>query len=113
MLFDETLIKLFDTDIGLKRQPRLFCKEEKLYFFSTSTDILESVYKPGDTISGMSKVNRPSNSIFGFLKMLYCLEKNYDFAEFIVHLIHRKRVPALHNTVLILCDEGDGLVAAH
>ena len=28
-----------------------------------------------------------------------------------VHLIHRKRVPLLHNTVLILCDEGDGLVA--
>ena len=28
-----------------------------------------------------------------------------------VHLIHRKRVPLLHNTVLILCDERDGLVA--
>ena len=28
-----------------------------------------------------------------------------------VHLIHRKRVPLLHNSVLILCDEGDGLVA--
>ena len=30
-----------------------------------------------------------------------------------VHLIHRKRVPLLHNTVLILCDEGDGLVAVY
>ena len=28
-----------------------------------------------------------------------------------VHLIDMKRVPLLHNTVLILCDEGDGLVA--
>ena len=28
-----------------------------------------------------------------------------------VNLIHRKRVSLLHNTVLILCDEGDGLVA--
>ena len=28
-----------------------------------------------------------------------------------VHLIHRKRVPLFHNTVLILCDEGHGLVA--
>ena len=28
-----------------------------------------------------------------------------------VHLIHRKWAPLLHNTVLILCDEGDGLVA--
>ena len=27
-----------------------------------------------------------------------------------VHLIHRKQVPLLHNTVFILCDEGDGLV---
>ena len=32
-------------------------------------------------------------------------------AEFKVHLIHRKQVPLFHNTVLILCDEGDGLVA--
>ena len=39
-----------------------------------------------------------------------CRENN-DFAEFMVHLIHRKRVPLLYNTVLILCDEGDGLVA--
>ena len=28
-----------------------------------------------------------------------------------VHLIHRKPVPLLHNTVLILCIEGDRLVA--
>ena len=27
------------------------------YIFSTSTHILESVYVPGDTILGMSKVN--------------------------------------------------------
>ena len=30
-----------------------------------------------------------------------------------VHLIHRKRVPLLHNTVLILCNEGDGLMAVN
>ena len=41
--------------------------------------------------------SRPSNSIFGFLN--FCI------------LIHRKQVPLLHNTVLILCDEGAGLVA--
>ena len=28
-----------------------------------------------------------------------------------VHLIHRKLVPLLHSTVLILCDDGDGLGA--
>ena len=40
--------------------------------------------------------------------------KNNDgFAEFKAHLIHRKQVPLLHNTVFILCDEGDGLVSVH
>ena len=38
---------------------------------------------------------------------------NNDFAEFMVHLIHRKRVPLLHNTVMILCDEGDEMVAVN
>ena len=60
MLFDETLIKLFDTDIGFKRifcfTVKLFCNEEKLHFFNLK-HILESVYVPGDTIWGMSKVN--------------------------------------------------------
>ena len=37
--------------------------------------------------------------------------ENNDIAEIMVHLIHRKWVHLLHNTVLILCDEGDGLVA--
>ena len=37
--------------------------------------------------------------------------KNRDFAVFNVHLIHRKQVPLLHNTVVILCDDGGGLVA--
>ena len=42
--------------------------------------------------------------------MLYWLEK-YDFAEFKVLRIHRKQVPLLHITLLILCNEGVGLVA--
>ena len=33
-----------------------------------------------------------------------------NLGEFKVPLIHRKQVPLLRNTVLILCDEGDGLV---
>ena len=43
------------------------------------------------------------------LKVL--VRKNNNFVEFKVHLIHRKQVPLLHNTVLILCYEGAGLVA--
>ena len=56
MLFDETLIKFFDTDIILLDSLNCFVMK-KNYIFSTSTHILESVYVPGDTISGMSKVN--------------------------------------------------------
>ena len=39
--------------------------------------------------------------------------ENNDFAEFKVHLIHRKRVPLLRNTVLILRYEEDGLAAVN
>ena len=42
-------------------------------------------------------------------RVLCWLEKS-NFAEFKVHLIHKKQVPLIHNTVLILCDEGAGLV---
>ena len=59
MLFDETPIKLFDTDISFKiLLDSLNCfVMKKNNIFSTSTHILESVYVPGYTISGMSKVN--------------------------------------------------------
>ena len=48
---------------------------------------------------------------FSDFKFFVLARKNDDSAEFKVHLIHRKQVPLLHNTVLILCDEGAGLVA--
>ena len=52
----------FDTDIveSLKRysawQFKMFCNKEK-WLFSTSTHTLESVYVPGNTFKGISKVN--------------------------------------------------------
>ena len=55
--------------------------------------------------------SRPSYSIFGFLNFCFDQEKKNNIAEFKVHLIHRKQVPLLHNTVLILCNEGAGSVA--
>ena len=54
-----------------------------------------------------------SSSIFGFLKFSIDKKKNNDFVKVKVHLIHRKRVPLLHNTVLILYYEGDGCVHCH
>ena len=43
MLFDETLIELFDIDIGLKRifyltDIEMVCSEEKWHFFNFNTD---------------------------------------------------------------------------
>ena len=35
----------------------------------------------------------------------------HDIAEFMVRLIHRKQVPLLHNTVLILCNEEAEMMA--
>ena len=45
-------------------------------------------------------------------KIFILFRKNTDFVEFKVNLIHRKLAPLLHNTVLILCDEGAELAAA-
>ena len=76
-------------------------------FFSTSTHILESVYVPDYTIQGLSTLDIKA---IRFLKC--CIgKKNNHFAEFKAHLIHWKQVSLLHNTVLILWDEGAGLVA--
>ena len=78
--------------------------------FSTSTQTIESVYVPGHTILICKKSTpKPSNIIFVYLIFVF-VRKNSDFTEFNVPLIHRKQVPLLHNTVLILCDEGSGLV---
>ena len=70
----------------------MFCNEEKWYF-STSTQILKSVYVPGHTIYGMLKLNINALGVLD--------RKNNDFAEFKVCFIHRKQVPFLHKTVLI------------
>ena len=56
----------------------------------------------------MSKVDTKAiEKHFRISETLYWLEKT----EFKVHLIHKEHVPLLHNTVLILCYEGAGLVA--
>ena len=59
-------------------------------------------------IEGKQQGHRVSFSDFYFFVLF---RENNEFAECMVYLIHRKRVLLLHNTVLIQCDEGDGLVA--
>ena len=55
----------------------MVCSGEKWYFFSTSTQILDSLYVPGHTFSSMSKVH------------IKAIEKHYlDF--FFIFVVDRK-----------------------
>ena len=61
MLIDETLIELFDTDIGFKEDILLDSLKrfvmKKIGIFFTLTQIVEAIYVSGYTIyKGMSKV---------------------------------------------------------
>ena len=51
-----------------------------------------------------------SNSLSGILKCSTEKEKIKDYIEFKVYLIHWKQAPLHHNTDLIICYEGVGLV---
>ena len=73
----------------------MFCIEEKGHFCSRAQHLN---YAEG------------KHSIFGILKCSIDKKKNNDFVEFKDLLNHRKQVPLLHNTVLILCYEEDGSV---
>ena len=55
------------------------------WHFSTSAQILESVYVPEHTSLGMSKVNINTIDLQNFA----LVRKNNDFDEFKVHLIQR------------------------
>ena len=67
---------------------------------------------PGHSISFYVKGTHQGHRIeFSDFKFFVFVRKYSDFAEIIAPLIHRKQVPLLHNMVLILCNEGAGLVA--
>ena len=71
--------------------------------------IFELPLKTGFTVVLCLKVN--IKTIQKHLRIFVLeLKKSNSFGEFKVHLIHRKPDPLLHNTVLILCDEGAGLM---
>ena len=73
----------------------MFCIEEKGHFCSSAQYL--------NYVEG-------KHSTFGILKCSIDKKKNNDFVEFKDLLIHRKQVPLLHNTALILCYEEDGSV---
>ena len=85
---------------------------KKNSLFSTSTQILLiSLCVRAHFLKYVKGTHQGHQIAFSDFKFFVFVRKNKDFAELKVPLIHRKQVPLLHNTVLILCDEGDGLVA--
>ena len=87
----------------------MVCNEGKWHFFNFNTDSMISLCVRAHylryVVVGVNAIDKH----FRISEIL--VRKKNDFAEFKVHFIHRKQVPLLHNTVLILCDEGAGLVA--
>ena len=115
MLFDEILIDFFNNDIGFKRifclQFKMFCNDEKWQFFNFNTDSRISLCAKAHYLRYVESKHQGYRKAFSDFWNFVLVRKNNDFAEFKVHLIHRKQVPILHNTELIFCDEGARLVA--
>ena len=81
-------------------------------FFSTSTQTLQiSLCARAHYLMYAEGRHQGHRIAFSDFQNFVLDRKNNDFAECEVHLVHRKQVPLLHNTVLILCDEGAGLLA--
>ena len=85
----------------------MVCNEKKDIFFNFNAYSRISLSVPAHSLSYVKVIEKH----FRISEILYWFEKTNHFAEFNVHLIHKKQVPLLHNTVLILCNEGVGSVA--
>ena len=91
----------------------MVCVEEKWYFFNFNTDSQISLCARAHYSKYVKGTHLGHQIAFSDFKFFVFVRKNSNLAEFNVPLIHRKHVweALLHNTVLILCDEGAGLVA--
>ena len=89
----------------------MVCSEEKWIFFNLNTDSRISICVRAHYLKYVEGTHQGHQIAFSIFNFLYLLEKITILLKFMVHLIHRKQVPLLHNTVLILRGEGDGLVA--
>ena len=74
---------------------------EKKEFLSTSTLILKSVCVPGYEQRYVVGENRGYRIALSVFKNWLLTRKNYNFIEIKVHLIHSKKVPLIHNAVLM------------
>ena len=90
-------------------QFKLFCNEEILHFLNFNTYSRISLCARGHYLRYVQGKHQGHRIALSDFKNLVLFREK----EFMVHLIHRKRVSLLQNTVLILCDEGDGLVAVY
>ena len=89
----------------------MLCNVEKWHFFNFNTDSRIRLCVMAHYLMYVQGKHQGHQIAFSDFQNFVFVRKN-DFAEFKVHLIHRKRVPLLHNKVFILCiSEGAGLVA--
>ena len=83
-----------------------------MVFFNFITDSRINLWVSAHYLKYVDSKHQGHGVAFSDFKNCVLVRQNNDFAEFKVHFIRRKYVPLFHNTVLILCDEGDGLVAS-
>ena len=79
-------------------------------FLNINTDSRISLCVRAHYLKYVKGTHQGHRIAFSDFQFFVFVRKNNDFAEIQVPVFHRKQVPLLHNTVLILCDEGDGLV---
>ena len=89
----------------------MFCNKEEWHFFNFNTAFRTSLYARAHNLRYAEDNLQGHQIAFSDFKNVVLVRKNNNFDQFKVHLIHRKQVPLLHNTLLILCNEGAGLVA--
>ena len=89
----------------------MVCSEEKWHFSTSTHNSRISLCVRAQYLKYVKGTHQSHLKAFSDCYFLYLLEKNNDFAELKVPHIFRKQVPLLHNTVLILSEEGAGLVA--
>ena len=79
-----------------KLQFKLFCNDEKLHFFNFRTYSRISLCARGHYLRYIEGKYQGHRIAFSDVLFFVLFRENNDFAECMVYLIYRKRVPLLH-----------------
>ena len=79
----------------------MFLDEEKWQFFNFNTESRICLCARAHYLRYVEGQHQGHQIALSHFLNFVLVRKNNDLAEFKVHLIHRKQVPLLHNTVLI------------